>query len=180
MVFRNRTFAGHYLDAINAALLTGGVPDVTSVRKDSAKVGYGISLEQRVTNDLGLFLRGSSANDRIEEYAFTEIDNDISGGASLVGTRWGRPDDTVGVAYSSAGLNRDHRAYLAAGGLGGFLGDEQLAHYAREKVCEIYYNYRLMKGVQLTADFQEITNPGYNADRRGPVRIFGARMHLEL
>lgn len=143
-------------------------------------MGYGISLEQRVASDIGLFLRGSSANDRIEEYAFTEIDNDISGGASMEGTRWGRPDDMVGVAYSSAGLNHEHRAYLAAGGLGGFLGDGQLTHYARENVFEAYYNYRLMKGVQLTADFQEITNPGYNAVRHGPAWIFGGRIHLEL
>ena len=180
LVFRNRTFAGSYLDAINAALVTGGAPDATSVRKGASKVGYGISLEQRVTSDIGVFLRGSSANDRIEEYAFTEIDNDVSGGVSITGTRWARPDDKVGVAYSSAGLNSQHRAYLAAGGLGGFLGDGQLTHYARENVVEIYYNYLLMKGVQLTADYQQITNPGYNADRRGPVRVFGGRVHLEF
>ncbi|WP_266159244.1 carbohydrate porin [Dyella silvatica] len=180
MVFRNRAFAGSYRDAVNAALLDGSVPDVTSVRKDSSKTGYGLSLEQSLTDDIGVFARASYANDKVEEYAFTEIDKAVSGGVSIKGTRWQRPDDTIGVGFSSAGLNRDHRDYLAAGGMGGFLGDGQLAHYGREKVLEVYYNYRVCKGVQLTADFQRITNPGYNTDRQGPVQVIGGRLHVEI
>ncbi|ULU27775.1 carbohydrate porin [Dyella terrae] len=180
MVFRNRAFAGSYRDAINEALVTGGVPDVTAVRKDSDKTGYGISLEQRVTDDVGVFLRASKADDKVEEYAFTEIDDTISGGVSINGMRWKRPDDTVGLAYSSSGLNQDHRDYLAAGGLGGFLGDGQLTHYGREQVFEAYYNVQVIKGVQVSFDFQQVTNPGYNADRKGPVRIFGGRLHFEI
>lgn len=180
LLFRNRTWAGNYLDAVTAAAGTGNPPDVTSVRKPSTKVGYGISFEQRLSDDVGMFLRASSANDRIEEYAFTEIDNDLSAGISVSGHRWNRPDDVFGVAYSTAGLNRQHRAYLAAGGLGGFLGDGQLTHYAREQVLETYYNYQPFKGVQISPDVQLILNPGYNADRRGPVVIYGVRMHLEI
>jgi high affinity Mn2+ porin len=180
LVFRNRAWAGNYLDAIAAAAGTGNPPDVTSVRKDASKVGYGISFEQRLSSNVGFFLRGSSANDRVEEYAFTEIDNAVSGGISVNGNPWSRPDDVIGIALSSAGLNRQHRDYLAAGGLGGFLGDGQLPHYAREDVLESYYNYQWIKGVQLSPDFQVILNPGYNADRRGPVMIFGARVHIEI
>lgn len=180
LVFRNRAFAGSYRDAINQALATGGVPDVTAVRKDADKTGYGISFEQRITDDIGAFLRASKADDKVEEYAFTEIDDTVSGGVSIKGTPWKRPDDTVGVAYSSSGLNHDHRDYLAAGGLGGFLGDGQLTRYGREQALEAYYNVRVIKGVQLSFDFQQINNPGYNADRKGPVRIFGGRLHLEI
>lgn len=180
LVFRNRTWAGNYLDAIAAARLTGTAPDVTSVRKDASKVGYGISFEQRLGPDIGAFLRFSSANDRIEEYAFTEIDNDVSGGVSIASTRWNRPNDMLGIAYSTAGLNRQHREYLAAGGLGGFLGDGKLTRYGREQALETYYNYQVHKGVQLSPDFQVIVNPGYNADRGGPVYIFGVRIHAEL
>ncbi|WP_266170521.1 carbohydrate porin [Dyella subtropica] len=180
MVFRNRAFAGNYRDAINAALVTGGAPDVTSVRKDASKTGYGLSLEQSVADDVGVFFRASKADDKVEEYAFTEIDDVFSGGVFIKGTRWGRPNDTLGIAFSSAGLNRDHRDYLAAGGVGGFLGDGQLTHYGRERAYEIYYNFQIIKGVQISPDFQQIDNPGYNADRKGPVRIFGARVHLEI
>jgi hypothetical protein len=52
-------------------------------------------------------------------------------------------DDVVGIAYSTAGLNRQHREYLADGGMGGFIGDGQLTNYACEEVVETYYNYQL-------------------------------------
>jgi high affinity Mn2+ porin len=180
MFFRNVANAGSYRDAIDAANLTGGVPDVTSVRKNSAKTGFGLSFEQSVTEDVGVFARGSNCDCKVEEYAFTEIDNIVSAGASIKGSRWSRGKDTVGIGFASSGLNRDHRDYLAAGGLGGFLGDGQLPRYARERVIEAYYNLRIAKGAYFTLGYQEITNPGYNADRRGPVRIVGARLHLEL
>ena len=180
MVFRNRAFAGSYRDAINAALATGGTPDATGVRKDADKTGFGISLEQRVAPDIGLFLRASTADDKVEEYAFTEIDNTVSGGLAMQGNRWHRPNDTFGLAFSSSGLNRDHRDYLAAGGFGGFLGDGQLTRYGRENVIEAYYNLQIVKGLNFTLNLQQITNPGYNAERRGPVRIIGGRLHWEL
>ena len=180
MAFRNRAFAGNYRDAINAALTMGGTPDVTSVRKIANKTGFGISLQQRVASEIGLFLRASTADDKVEEYAFTEIDNTVSGGLSVQGNQWHRPNDTFGIAFSTSGLNRDHRDYLAAGGLGGFLGDGQLKRYGRESVIEAYYNMQFVKGLNFTLDFQRIANPGYNADRRGPVRILGGRLHWEL
>ncbi|MBV8465673.1 MAG: carbohydrate porin [Burkholderiales bacterium] len=178
MTFRNLAYAGSYRDAINAAQATGGAPDVTSVRKDAVKRGYGISVEQALSDDVGVFARASKADDKVEEYAFTEIDDIVSAGVSLKGSAWRRGDDTIGLAYASSGLNQDHRDYLAAGGLGGFLGDGKLTHYGREQVLELYYNAQLRRGVNFTLDAQQIVNPGYNADRRGPVNIFGGRMHL--
>ncbi|MBE7940139.1 carbohydrate porin [Ramlibacter aquaticus] len=180
LVFRNEADAGSYRDAINAALASGGVPDVTSVRKDAAKHGIGVSFDQGVTADTAVFIRASYADDKVEEYAFTEIDNTVSAGASTNGSAWERPDDTVGFAFASSGLNKDHLDYLAAGGLGGFLGDGQLTHYGRERVLEAYYNWQVRKGAWLTFDLQQIVNPGYNADRRGPVNVFGGRLHVEL
>ncbi len=180
LAFRNRALAGNYRDAVNAARATGGTPDVSSVRKDADKTGFAISLEQRLTSELGLFLRASTADNKVEEYAFTEIDNTVSGGLSTQGRHWHRPNDTFGIAFSSSGLNRDHRDYLAAGGLGGFLGDGQLKRYGREIVIEAYYNMQIFKGLDFTLDFQQITNPAYNADRRGPVYIVGGRLHWKL
>jgi high affinity Mn2+ porin len=180
LLYRNFHNAGSYRDAINAAMVTGGVPDVTTVRKDSAKVGFGLSFEQKVTKDIGVFARGSYADNKVEEYAFAEIDNIVSAGVVGSGSRWSRPGDTVGVAFASSGLNRDHRDYLALGGLGGFLGDGQLNSYARERILELYYSFRVRKGVYFTLDYQNITNPGYNADRHGPVNVFGGRLHIEL
>src|ERR1700682_1292226 len=180
LLYRNFHNAGSYRDAISAARVTVGAPDVTPVRKDSAKVGFGLSFEQKVTKDIGVFARGSYADNKVEEYAFAEIDNIVSAGVVGSGSRWSRPGDTVGVAFASSGLNRNHRDYLALGGLGGFLGDGQLNSYARERILELYYSFRVRKGVYFTLDYQNIANPGYNADRHGPVNVFGGRLHIEL
>jgi hypothetical protein len=47
---------------------------------------------------LGLFARAGVADGNIEPEAFTDIDKTLSGGLSLSGKLWGRPDDTFGVA----------------------------------------------------------------------------------
>jgi high affinity Mn2+ porin len=107
--------------------------------------------------------------------AFTDIDNSLSLGASIKGNRWGRPDDTIGLAGVTNGLSRDHRAFLAAGGLGPLIGDGAL-NYRRESIIEAYYAYSINKYLTFTADYQFVNNPAYNADR-GPVSIFSGRLH---
>jgi high affinity Mn2+ porin len=52
-------------------------------------------------------------------------------------------------------------------------------NYRRERILETYYAYALTKQLTLTADYQLITNPGYNADR-GPVHVFSGRFHGEF
>ena len=64
----------------------------------------------------------------------------------------------------------------AASGL--LIGDGQL-NYRTERILEAYYAYSVIKGVTMTADYQLITNPAYNADR-GPVSIFSGRLHAEF
>jgi high affinity Mn2+ porin len=116
---------------------------------------------------------------KVEQYAFTEIDNSMSAGVQIKGSLWQRREDTVGAAFSFNGLSPQHRAYLAAGGLGGFLGDGQL-NYTREQDYEAYYSALVYRGVHLTADYQRIVNPGYNADRHGPVHMVSGRVHVEF
>ena len=92
--------------------------------------------------------------------------------------KWGRPDDVVGIGGAINGLSQDHRDFLAAGGLGVLIGDGAL-NYRTERILETYYAYALNKSVTLTADYQLITNPAYNADR-GPVSVFSGRLHGEF
>jgi len=110
--------------------------------------------------------------------SFTDIDSSLSLGTSIKGTVWGRPDDTIGIAGASNGLSRDHRDFLAAGGLGPLIGDGQL-NYRRERILEAYYAFAVTKAITLTADYQFITNPAYNADR-GPISIVSGRLHGEF
>lgn len=179
LVYRNLANAGNYREAIAVAAATGNAPDITAVRSLERKTGYGLSVEQSLTSSLAVWARAMDCDCRVEEYAFTEIDNSVSGGFSVKGLLWRRPDDTVGAAFSSNGLSRDHRDYLAAGGMGGFLGDGRL-NYAREVDSEIYYSALVYNGIHLTLDYQRIVNPGYNADRHGPVQLLSGRAHVEF
>jgi len=65
------------------------------------------------------------------------------------------------------------------GGIDAFVGDGRLRR-AAEGVVDAFYSFNLLKAIWLTADYQLIWNPGFNADRSGPVNIFGTRIHAEF
>jgi carbohydrate-selective porin OprB len=178
LIYRNLANAGRYLEAV-AAAPAGTIPDITSVRGLNPKVGFGLSVEQTLSPSVAVWVRGLDVVNPVEQYAFTEIDNCVSAGLSIRGWPWHRPDDTFAAGFSSNGLNGSHRDYLAAGGLGGFLGDGRL-HYGREAVAEVYYSLLALRGVHLTLDYQRIANPGHNFDRHGPVNILSGRVHAEF
>jgi high affinity Mn2+ porin len=171
----NSVFSGSYRETLNNPALN---LDITQTRTGRIKYGYVINLEQAVTSDIGLFGRWSWNDGKNEIMAFTDIDSSLSLGTSIKGTLWRRPDDEIGIAGVTNGLSQDHRDFLAAGGLGPLIGDGQL-NYRRERILEAYYNYALTKAITLTADYQFVTNPAYNADR-GPVSIFSGRLHGEF
>ena len=178
MVFRNRASMGSYADAIAYAQTNGGAPDVGNVRKNSIKYGFGLSLEQSLRSDVGVFARASWADGRTETYSFTEIENSMSAGLSVKGERWNRPNDTFGLAVAQNGLNKDHRNYLSLGGYGAFIGDGQL-NYRPERIMEAYYNIKVLKSSSVMLGYQRIANPAYNADR-GPVKVVSLRLHTEF
>jgi high affinity Mn2+ porin len=171
----NSANAGSYRDTLNNPALN---LDIALTRMGRIKYGYVINLEQAVSNEVGLFGRWSWNDGRNEIMAFTDIDASLSLGASIKGVRWGRPDDVIGIGGAINALSRDHRDFLAAGGLGILVGDGQL-NYRRERILESYYAFALNKQLTLTADYQLITNPAYNADR-GPVHVFSGRFHGEF
>ena len=176
LAFRNRTLMSRFQDALDYAAQHGGTPDINAVRNgNQIKYGFGLNLEQQVSADIGVFARANWADGKTETYAFTEIDNSVSAGVVLQGSQWGRAQDTLGIAAVQNGLSRQRRAYLAAGGLGFFIGDGAL-NYRPERILETYYSLGLIKNTTLTLDYQYIQNPAYNADR-GPVSIGALRLH---
>jgi carbohydrate-selective porin OprB len=90
---------------------------------------------------------------------------------------WRRPLDRLALAVAVNGLSGPHRDYLAAGGVGFLLGDGQL-NYGPEEILESYYRFQFGNYVQLSPDLQYIRDPGFNRDR-GPVSVWGLRLHLE-
>jgi high affinity Mn2+ porin len=169
----NRSNAGSYVAALGQ---NPTAPDVTLTRTPREKYGAGLNIEQELTDDLGAFARLGWNDGHSETWAFTEIDRTVSLGLSLKGTVWSRPEDTFGVAAVESMLSYPHRHYLAAGGVGFIVGDGQL-NYSPEILLETYYEAKL-KWVFVTVDYQYVTNPAFNRDR-GPVSIFGLRVHWE-
>ena len=171
----NSANSGSYRETLNDPALN---LDIAQTRKGRIKYGYVFSLEQALTDEAGLFGRWSWNDGKTEIMAFTDIDASLSLGLSIKGAKWGRPDDVIGIGGAINALSRDHRDFLAAGGLGPLIGDGAL-NYRRERILESYYAYALNKQLTLTADYQFITNPAYNADR-GPVHVFSGRFHGEF
>lgn len=180
--FDNEGNTGNYNQALALAAADPSADINTimaSIRHTNPKYGFYANLEQQIVKDIGLFGRVSWNDGQNEILSFTDIDRSLSGGLSIKGSFWGRPNDTIGVGGAINGLSAAHRAYLAAGGLGLLIGDGQLPNYRPEQILETYYAYSVSKNLTVTADYQLIANPAYNADR-GPVSIFSGRLHGEF
>jgi high affinity Mn2+ porin len=193
--FQNRVDSGRFDDAIsafqadpskNAAACTGynygstnaNAPDLCWARKANAKRGIGINVEQYVADHVGIFARGMYADGKTEVEAFNSADRSLSFGGLARGALWHRPFDVAGVGAGFSWISAAHARYLALGGVDGFVGDGQL-RAGPESVVEAFYSVNLLKAVWLSGDYQHIWNPGFNKDR-GPVDIFGARVHAEF
>jgi high affinity Mn2+ porin len=176
--FLSRGRMGSFEDAILLAQITGGPADIAAVRRYNSRGGVSVLAEQQVSSDLGVFARAGWANGNIEPYEFTDIDRTVAAGLSLKGTRWGRPDDTVGLAGIVNGISAVHQAFLNAGGLGILVGDGQLPNAGSEKIIEMYYSFPVFSW-RVTFDYQFVANPAYNRDR-GPVSIVGTRLHAQF
>lgn len=180
-IFANRGHTGNYDQALaisdaNPLLDINAV--MTGIRTDNLKYGFYANMEQQIARDIGLFARVSWNDGQNEILSFTDIDRSLSGGLSIKGSYWGRPSDTIGLGGAINGLSIAHRDFLAAGGIGLLIGDGRL-NYRPEQILETYYAYAIDKHFTVTADYQLITNPAYNADR-GPVSIFSGRLHGEF
>jgi high affinity Mn2+ porin len=179
--FVARGNAGRFKDAINRSQTTG--MDVTdalaAVRHYQSRPGVSVNLQQQVSDAVGVFARAGWADGNVEPWDFADIDRTVSGGVSVRGQGWGRPDDTVGVAGVLNGITKIHQQYLASGGLGILVGDGQLPKYSSEKILESYYSFAVTPAVKLSLDYQFIADPAYNGER-GPVSVFAGRVHAEF
>jgi high affinity Mn2+ porin len=169
---------GRYEDALALAAATGTTPSTSLVRTYRSKYGIVLNLEQQLAPDLGLFARAGWTEGGIEEDDFTDIDQTFSIGLSLKGTRWGRGDDTVGLAGVVNQISHAGKLYLAAGGLGGIIGDGQLPEAGPEQILETYYSYAAFSFAHVSADYQLVNDPAYNR-QRGPISAFALRLHVE-
>jgi high affinity Mn2+ porin len=177
--FLLHTDSGSYAEALRVASDTGGQPDVAAVhRPGTLKYGVGISADQELTKNVGVFMRLGWNDGKTESFAFTAMDRLAEGGVSVNGARWKRPEDTAATELTVGGLSGVHISYLAHGGYDFLIGDGRL-NYAPEYTWESYYNARLFRGFFGMIDVQRYWNPAYNRDR-GPLFVASLRFHMEF
>jgi len=186
LAWRNRAVTASYNDA--TAYLLAHPPATDADRQsffqvrsgEKIKYGLGVNLEQALSTDVGVFLRAMKADGRTETYAFTEVDASLSAGTLVNGRLWGRAQDNFGVAFMENRLSDDRRKFLEAGGISYFIGDGAgNFSYRPERGIETFYSVGLSKHLWVTADYQRIQNPAYNA-LRGPVNVYALRLHAEF
>jgi len=180
LAYMNHANMGIYRDAVREfekGLVSR--PDITDHPWHiTGKYGFGVNLEQNLTNYLTVFGRFGWDNGKTESFAYTEVDQTFSGGLGAKGFLWHRQHDRAGLAFVSDAVCKDHQTYLADGGYGFLIGDGAL-RYGRENIVESYYTAHLWRGIYVAPGLQHITNPAYNRDR-GPVLVGSFRLHLEF
>jgi high affinity Mn2+ porin len=175
LAYLNKANMGSYQQAIDNPTRPA---NITATGKYRYKYGFGVNLEQEISQNVGLFSRLGWNDGKNEAWMFTDVDYEASLGVSIKGEPWHRTDDTFGLGSAFGGINKTEQEFFEAGGSGLLAGDGNL-NYGWEKILEAYYNFDVWKSIQLTGDYQFISNPAFNRDR-GPVSVFGARLHWEL
>jgi high affinity Mn2+ porin len=164
--------------SISILKANGAGTDISAAQGYRFKYGFGLNWEQEVAKNVGLFSRLGWNDGDEQAWAYTDVNWTASLGVSVKGETWQRPDDTFGLAGIVSGASRSNQQFLNAGGLGILAGDGALS-YGSEKVLETYYDFPIWKTVHAAVDYQFISNPAFNRDR-GPVSVFGGRLHWEL
>jgi high affinity Mn2+ porin len=141
------------------------------------KYGFGVNWEQEIAKNVGLFGRLGWQDGHVAASTFNDTDWTVQLGVSIKGAAWRRPGDTFGFVGNLAGASSQQQAFLKAGGTGILNGDGNLS-YDCEKSIETYYDFAISKSFHLAIDYQFFADPAFNRDR-GPVSVFGGRLHWE-
>lgn len=159
-----RGYAGNY----RAYVWRNGRVDEFDGATD-AHSGWGVSLDQRVSDSLTLFGRYGQ---RVSGDA--PFDRALTLGAELDGNAWRRSADGVGLALGLLHTDPAYRRATAA--------DVTLAGYAAdgaERVAELFYRYHVNENIEITPNLQFIGNAGGD-DGASDTLVFGLRAQLGL
>jgi high affinity Mn2+ porin len=175
LAYLNEAHMGSFQDALNSPTQPA---DIEATRAYRFKYGFGLNLNQEIVKNVGVFSRLGWNDGQTESWTFADVDRTASLGVSIKGEFWKRPNDTFGLGGVINGLSPVHRDFFAAGGTGILAGDGA-PKYGWEEILEAYYDVQIWKTLHGALDYQFVTNPAYNRDR-GPVSVFGARLHWEF
>jgi high affinity Mn2+ porin len=152
--------------------------DISAARAYRHKYGFGVNWEQALAKNIGVFSRLGWNNGQTEGWMYTDANWTASIGTRFDGAGWRRADDSIGLAFVTSGASNSAQKFLQAGGTDIVDGDGRLT-YGNEKVMEAYYNLQIWKALHATVDYEIIDDPSFNRDR-GPVSVFGVRLHWQF
>jgi high affinity Mn2+ porin len=173
LLWLNQADMGSYLGAVSEP-----GANIALTRAYRYKWGMGLNLEQEIADNIGIFSRLGWNDGHEEAWTYTDVNYTLSLGVSVKGAAWHRPNDTVGLAGVMSGISRENQEFLEAGGTGILDGDGAL-EYGWEKVVETYYDLAAWQSLHFALDYQLVVDPAFNR-ARGPVSVFGARMHWQF
>jgi high affinity Mn2+ porin len=93
LAYVNHANMGVYREAL-ARYETGSdaIPEITDHPwRTTAKYGFGFNVEQPLTPTMAVYARAGWNNGKTESFAYTEIDNTLSAGIGINGSRWQQP-----------------------------------------------------------------------------------------
>jgi len=118
--------------------------------------GFGISLDQVLTDNLGLWARLG-----IQDGDVSQFGRHISGGVQISGGAFGRPDDVLGLGLALTMISDAYK-------------DASSGMDSNELYAEAYYNIAVKEGFQVTPDIEYIVNPGGDGGKDS-FAVFGVR-----
>jgi len=128
-------------------------------KTDEKNYGFGISIDQNLTENLGLFFRLGWQDESVSP-------NDInwSIGFNISGKKWRRVNDNLGIAF---GQNLFSDDFKDAGNSG-----------KTESIGEIYYNFYLNNCISISPDIQIVDNAG--GEDRSAITVVGLRVQINF
>src|SRR3989338_4759854 len=138
--------------------------DILDSSKDNlSNQGFGVSLDQQVSNDVTLFARYG-----IQDEDVSKFDRVFTAGGQLIGNNWRRANDVICIAYGASHVSSKYKA--ASLGLDGYAANASYEHY-----LEAYYKYWASKNLSISPDLQYVINPGGD-NAKDSIFIYGVRM----
>lgn len=178
LAYNNRTFSGAWKDLPNDTNTIGTFSFPDSLKAYHNKTGIGLDADLALDDETGVFVRFSFNDGRSESMGYTQADQAFNIGFSKGMSRFKRPNDNFGLAFSANGLSKGHRAYVNAGGNGFMLAGGPI-NYGYEMAFETYYRLNLFSKTDITFNYQLILNPAYNKDYMR-LDAFAVRLQFEF
>jgi carbohydrate-selective porin OprB len=126
-----------------------------------ANYGFGLSLDQELSDGLAAFARYGSQRESLSQIAQA-----WSVGLQASGAALGREGDTLGIAYGVAIIGDDWEA-------------AESGNWGNEEHLELYYNYQVNDSLAISPNLQWVQNPNGETDN-DDVWVFGLRAQLGL